>query len=113
MKCLSDWRFDGYLCHGDADRGAMWECPLLIRLDAYRPTHLTTSERSGSSLPMRIALRNDEHDMEVPEPIDDLDERFLPCSPFESFSWFQVLLFLLYFSRRSRKPQLLLSWLRR
>eukprot|EP00803_Ostreobium_quekettii_P007954 evm.model.scf_929.2 EVM.evm.TU.scf_929.2 scf_929:6204-10003(+) len=31
-----EWQFKGLLCLGDADTGAMWECPLLIKLDPHK-----------------------------------------------------------------------------
>ena len=32
---MTDWQFKVLLCLGDADTGAMWECPLLVKLDPY------------------------------------------------------------------------------
>eukprot|EP00803_Ostreobium_quekettii_P007372 evm.model.scf_89.9 EVM.evm.TU.scf_89.9 scf_89:38243-42484(-) len=50
----ADWQFKGLLCLGDADTGAMWECPLLVKLDPYKeplervPTHTLGLQKSYS-----------------------------------------------------------------
>ena len=55
----SDWKFVGHLCTGDADTGAMWECPLLSKLQSHRPkpgarTNKRPSSSNGESEPVSI-----------------------------------------------------------
>lgn len=50
----ADWQLSGLLCLGDADTGAMWECPLLTKLKPYKerppqgPVHALGLKRSIS-----------------------------------------------------------------
>lgn len=74
---VTEWQFKGLLCLGDADTGAMWECPLLIKLDPYKehsthvPMHTLGLRKSfsgsGSWSQSFEAIGKVDLDEEVPE----------------------------------------------
>eukprot|EP00210_Caulerpa_lentillifera_P005074 g4847.t1 len=41
---LSGWKFAGHLCTGDADTGAVWECPILVKLKLHQDSIHTPSQ---------------------------------------------------------------------
>jgi len=77
---LSGWKFDGYLCKGDADTGAMWECPLLLRLKPYQAKGTAklspVTEGNGGSEPVDISMKMGEISLMSPESSNEVDERF-------------------------------------
>ena len=55
VEHCAGWRYDGMLCEADnVETGAMWECPLLARLEIVpehaRPTHSLLSGFKSLSL---------------------------------------------------------------
>lgn len=77
---LSDWKFDGYLCQGDADTGAMWECPLLTRLKPYRSKETSrgnpATEANGNSQPVAIERQLADLSISDQDSSSETDERF-------------------------------------
>lgn len=77
---LSDWKFDGYLCQGDADTGAMWECPLLTRLKPYqskeKPRGNPATEANGNSEPVDIERKLADLSISEQDSSNEADERF-------------------------------------
>ena len=74
-----DWKFDGYLCQGDADTGAMWECPLLTRLKPYqskeKPHGNPVVEANGNSQPVDIERKLADLSISEQDLSNDADER--------------------------------------
>ena len=55
---LAGWRYEGTLCEADTpDTGAMWECPLLSRLDPPPPDW--PAVRAGTALPVTVRHHTD------------------------------------------------------
>ncbi|KAF6258531.1 hypothetical protein COO60DRAFT_1107801 [Scenedesmus sp. NREL 46B-D3] len=59
LKDEASWRYDGLLCVGDGDTGAVWECPLIAQLNPLPAGALPL----GSSNHARLAMGNRKHSL--------------------------------------------------
>jgi hypothetical protein len=63
MATPAGWRYDGTLCNGHGDTGLVWECPLLVRLNTYKPApaalpvHTLGLDRGAGPLSPSVSLR--------------------------------------------------------
>ncbi len=64
LRDPSSWRYDGLLCCGDGDTGAVWECPLVAQLRPLPPSH--------SRLPSHtLGLGQRRHSMQRLSPVSE------------------------------------------
>ncbi|WIA41557.1 hypothetical protein OEZ86_008923 [Tetradesmus obliquus] len=59
LRDAASWRYDGLLCVGDGDTGAVWECPLIVQLNPLPAGALPL----GSSNHARLAMGNRKHSL--------------------------------------------------
>jgi hypothetical protein len=63
LTAPAGWRYDGTLCSGHGDTGLVWECPLLIHLNSYKPApaclpvHTLGLDRGTGPLSPSVSLR--------------------------------------------------------